>query len=98
MPALKVQFPLWHKAAIEGDGDRIVPLAEFEIEMLKSKQGGKRMIEIHSFLRSPDTNVWSGTRDGTVPVVSLEAVFYFLSVTFAAFRLFTTFVLWQLFF
>lgn len=42
VPALKVQFPLWHNTAIEGDGDRIVPLAEFEIEMLKTKQSGKR--------------------------------------------------------
>lgn len=42
VPALKVQFPLWHNTAIEVDGDRIVPLAEFEIEMLKSKQGGNR--------------------------------------------------------
>ncbi len=41
MPALKVQFPLWHNAAIEGDADRIIPLAEFEIEMLKTKQSGE---------------------------------------------------------
>lgn len=40
VPALKVQFPLWHNGAIEVDGDRIAPIAEFEIEMLKFKQGG----------------------------------------------------------
>lgn len=42
VPALKVQFPLRHNTAIERDGDRIVPLAEFEIEVLKTKQRGKR--------------------------------------------------------
>lgn len=41
-PALKVQFPLWYNTATEVDGDRIVPLAEFGIEMLKTKQGGNR--------------------------------------------------------
>lgn len=42
VPALKVQFPLWHNTAIEVDGDRIVPLVEFEIEMLKTNQGENR--------------------------------------------------------
>ena len=42
VPALKVQFPLRHNAAIEGGGDRIVPLAEFEIEMLKTKLSGEK--------------------------------------------------------
>lgn len=42
VPALKVQFPLWHNSAIEGDGDEITPLAEFEIEMLKTKTSGNR--------------------------------------------------------
>lgn len=37
-PALKVPFPLWHNTTIERNEDRIVPLAEFEIEMLKTRE------------------------------------------------------------
>lgn len=37
---LQVQFPLWHNSAIETHGDRITPLAGFEIEMLKTGQNG----------------------------------------------------------
>lgn len=35
--ALKVQFPLWNNTGVGGVGGEIVPLAELEIEMLKTK-------------------------------------------------------------
>ena len=47
VPALKVQFPLRHNTAIERDGDRIVPLTELEIEMLKTSREGGEVVEIY---------------------------------------------------
>lgn len=57
--SLKVQFPLWHNTAIDRGADRIKPLAEFEIEMLKSKR----------------TNHWKLKRENFSPIWKQFSVF-----------------------
>ena len=79
VPALKVQFPLWQNNTIDGDGDIIAPLAEFEIEMLRTKQSGNRNDwNLLSFekQRGKRLNI---TREMTTLAVSVETIF---SVTF----------------